>query len=210
MILRLVKAGIFGVLGVAVASTSAIALDQSLDQEMLNRSLRQEAISGVIPNIEKLIRQGADVNSQAPHGESALEYAIRFGRYKAAMRLIELGANPNSEDDSGLSPLLRAAEECSASRVVDVLIHAGADVNHRDLSGQTPLINAARSNCVRTITVLLARAKDTIEIDAQDDEYETAYDVTNEGMISAMLDMARRYQMSGTYDLPSTVLNPIK
>jgi uncharacterized protein len=210
MILPSVKVSFFAMLGTLAASTSSLALDQTLDRETLNRSVRQEAISGVIPNIEKLVKLGADINSEAPHGESALEYAIRFGRYKAAIRLIELGANPNSEDDSGLSPLLRAAGECSASRVVDALMRAGANVNHRDLSGQTALINAARSNCVRTITVLLARAKDTIEIDAQDDEYETAYDVTGQGMIPAMLDMARRYQMTGSYDLPSIVLGAVK
>jgi ankyrin repeat protein len=105
---------------------------------------------------------------------------------------------------------LRAAGECSSSRVVDALLLAGADVNHRDLSGQTALINAARSNCVRTITLLLARAKESIEIDAQDDEYETASDVTSQGIIPAMLEMARKYQTTGSYDLPNTVLDSMK
>ena len=133
--------------------------DYAYDQEALNQSLRQEALSGVIPRIERLIRQGANINGKAPHGESALEYAIRFGRYGAALRLIQLGANPNAEDDSGLSPLLRSASDCNGSRVVEALLRAGANVNHHDLYGRTALINAAHADCVRTIAVILLKQR---------------------------------------------------
>ena len=95
--------------------------------------------------IERLT-EGANINGKAPHGESALEYAIRFGRYGAALRLIQLGANPNAEDDSGLSPLLRSASDCNGSRVVEALLRAGANVNHHDLYGRTALINAAHAD----------------------------------------------------------------
>jgi len=47
---------------------------------LLDQSLRQEAIAGIIPWMAQLIQQGANINGKAPHGESALEYAIRFGR----------------------------------------------------------------------------------------------------------------------------------
>ena len=163
-------------------------------QGSLDQSLRQEAMAGVIPRIELLIRSGADINSQAPHGESALEYAIRFGRLGAALRLIQLGANPNSEDDSGLTPLLRAASEPNASRIVEALLRAGADVNHHDLYGRTALINAALADCTRTVAILLTWAKDIIEIDAEDDERQTAYDLARDGLIPQMLDDAREYQ----------------
>jgi hypothetical protein len=43
------------------------------NQKTLYRNLRQEAIVGVIPLIEELLRLRADINSQAMHGETALE-----------------------------------------------------------------------------------------------------------------------------------------
>ena len=146
-------------------------------------------------------RQGANINGKAPHGESALEYAIRFGRYGAALRSIQLGANPNAEDDSGLSPLLRSASDCNGSRVVEALLRAGADVNHHDLYGRTALINAAHADCVRTIAVILLRAKEEVDIDAKDDALETASDLSRDGLVPLMLDMARQYQKNGSEDL---------
>jgi len=180
-----------GLLSLAVSSVSIAA-------EWLDQSLRQAAVAGVIPRIEELIRQGADINGKAAHGETALEYAIRFGRYRAALRLIQLGADPNSEDDSGLTPLLRAAGEPNASRVVDALLRAGADVNHRDQYGRTALINAAHADCVRNVAVILVRAKDVVEIDARNDSLQSASDLAREGLVPQMLDMARRYQRDGS------------
>jgi hypothetical protein len=180
-----------------LSSAALWAAENEVDQEALNRDLREEAMSGVISHIEHLIHEGADINSKAPHGESALEYAIRFGRYGAALRLIQLGANPNSEDDSGLSPLLRAASECTASRVVEALLRAGAEVNHHDLYGRTALINAVHGDCVRSVAIMLLRTKDDVEIDAQDDERETASDLSRGGLVLEMLDLARRYQTEG-------------
>ena len=71
---------------------NAKAEEDTSDQESLNQRLRHEAIVGVIPEIKKLIRMGADINSKAAHGETALEYSIRFGRFGAALKLIHLGA----------------------------------------------------------------------------------------------------------------------
>jgi ankyrin repeat protein len=205
-----VKAAALIIFVMALSTFSGKVAKASEDQETLDRSLRQEAIAGVIPRIEELIRAGADINSKAPHGESALEYAIRFGRYKAALRLIQLGADPNSEDDSGLSPLMRAAGECNGSRVADALLRAGADVNHRDAYGRTALMNAAHADCVRSVAVLLLRAKDSIEIDAEDDSLETASDLSRQDLIPQMLDMTRRYQQDGSRDWLVSVQSQLK
>lgn len=167
-------------------------------QETLNKSLRQEAMAGVIPRIEGLLLRGADINSKAPHGETALEYAIRFGRYGAALKLISLGADPDTEDDSGLSPLLRAAGECNASRVVDALLRAGARVNHHDAYGRTALINAAHADCARTVSVILLRAKHEVDLDARDDALQTAMDLARVSPVLQMLEMAQKYQRART------------
>jgi ankyrin repeat protein len=164
------------------------------NQETLNQELRQAAIVGVIPRIERLIQSGADINAQAPHGETALDYAIRFGRDSAALRLLGLGADPDATDDSGVSPLLRAAGQCNASHVVEALLKAGADVNHRDGCGRTALMNAAQFNCTRSAAVLLLKAKDRIDLDARNDSFETASDLARQDSILQMIELARAYR----------------
>jgi len=191
-----------GLVAFFACSIHSEAVSSPWDQEALNQRLRQEAIAGVIPRIEKLILLGADINAQAPHGESALDYAIRFGRYGAALRLIQLGANPNSEDDLGMTPLLRAASEASASRIVDALLRAGADVNHRDFYGRTALIIAAQTDCARTVAVLLTRSKNVIKIDAEDDDGQTASDLSQNGLIPYMLSLAREHQQVDAVNSP--------
>jgi ankyrin repeat protein len=189
---------ITAVLSVVLASNIVAA-----DSNTLNLSLRQAAISGGVASVEEWVRRGAQVNSRAPHGESALEYSIRFNRLGVALKLVELGANPNLEDDSGLTPLLRAAAECNASRVVEVLLKAGAQVNHRDVYGRTALMNAAHADCVRTVAVLLLHdlhAKDKIEIDAVNVELQSAESLSRGGLVSEMLDSARNYQREGNGD----------
>jgi cytohesin len=168
------------------------------DQEVLNQTLRQMAIDGLIPGIVAQLKLGAKINSRALHGETALEYAIRFGRTGAALKLLELGADPNAADDSGLTPLHRAAGECDSSRVVDALLRAGAKVNARDYYGRTPLMNAAHGNCIRSVAVILLRAKDRIDLDARDDALETAYDFARAGYVPTMLKMIEEYRKTGS------------
>ncbi len=189
-------------------SNSVRAIESPWDQEALNKSLRQEAISGVIPRIEQLIKMGADINSKAPHGETALEYSVRFGRYGAALRLLQLGADPNSENDSGRTSLHWAAKEPNASRVVDALLRAGADVNRRDLYGTTALMNAAHADCIRTVAVILTRARDIVDIEAQNDHMQTAFSLARTGLVLKMLEMARMYRQGETgFELPANALH---
>jgi hypothetical protein len=163
----------------------------------LNQALRQAAMAGSVSQVERWVRRGADVNGQAPYGETALEYAVRAGRLGAARKLVQLGADPNLEDDTGLTPFQRAASECTASRVLEDMLKAGADVNHRDQYGRTALMSAAHADCVRNTAILLLRAKDKIEIDAKDDALETAADLSRDGLVPLMIDIARKYQKDG-------------
>jgi ankyrin repeat protein len=183
------------------SSGYANAIESRWDQETLNKSLRQEVIGGApVSKIERLVQMGAGINAKAAYGETALEYAVRFGRYKVALRLIELGADPNSENDSGMTPLHWAAQEPNASRVVEALLRAGADVNRRDFYGRTALMFAAHADSIRTVAVILTRARDIVDIDAQNDHFETAESLARDGLIPEMLEIARK-RRQGEIDL---------
>lgn len=173
------------------------ARSDSETQEILNRELRQAAILGLIPRILDLIHHGAQVNTRAPYGETALDYAVRFHRHQAAIQLLETGADPNISDDTGATPLFRAVTDCNASEVVEKLLRSGADVNHRDLYHRTPLMGAARSACVRNVAVILDRARDTVQLDAIDDQLMRASDLAPNGLIPGMLDAAAEKRRGG-------------
>ena len=56
-----------------------------------------------IDNIRLLAAYGANVNHQANSGESVLSYAISTDSYRAALVLLELGADPKMKDRWGYS-----------------------------------------------------------------------------------------------------------
>lgn len=172
------------------------------DIESLNKTLRIDAAHGRIGRIEKLIKQGAQINGKSEYGESALYYAVLFGQIKTSLWLLSHGADPNIEDDVGRTPLLKAAEDCN-DRVVDTLLRSGARVNHSDQWGKTALMNAVDSNCIRTVAILLTRARGKIKIGAQDHGLMRAEDFVKGPMVQRMLDLAKE----GQTDLVPSVLH---
>ena len=79
-------------------------------------------------------------------------------------------ANPNAEDDDGVTALMRAAKY-NTPDVVSILLKAGADVNAKHDEGTTALMWAAAYNTPEVISVLLkARA----DLNAKHDDGYTA------------------------------------
>jgi ankyrin repeat protein len=76
----------------------------------------------------------------APYG--ALAFAASSGDTATVRSLLDLGADPNELDDSGVSPLAWAAIYGRAE-VADLLIQRGANVNFVDGFGMTPAMYAA-------------------------------------------------------------------
>ena len=86
--------------------------------------------------------------------------------------LLEAGANPNARDESGQTPLHRAAGSGNAE-AIEALAAAGANLEARNESGQTPLHKAAERGTVEVVETLLAgylkedsqakRARGTVE-----------------------------------------------
>lgn len=81
--------------------------------------------------VSTLIKEGADVNYQAPSGETALGLAVDGNFVLFTKELIAAGADVNKRDtSSGRTPLIDAAMNGNAE-IVNMLLEAGADKNAR-------------------------------------------------------------------------------
>ncbi|PYV08671.1 MAG: hypothetical protein DMG07_25110, partial [Acidobacteria bacterium] len=66
--------------------------------------------------------------------------AATWGSAAAVKRLLAQGADPNTKNEAGATPLMRAVHDLAKTRL---LIDRGADVNARSDDGRTPLLIAA-------------------------------------------------------------------
>lgn len=98
-----------------------------------------------------LCDHGADISARNRRGAQPLHYACDGApsahiwnparQEKTVSRLIELGADPNALDKSGVAPIHRAVRQrCTGA--VRALIARGADINLRNKSGNAPLMLA--------------------------------------------------------------------
>jgi ankyrin repeat protein len=76
--------------------------------------------------------------------------------------LLDLGADPNAEDDAGFPTLFAAIDRTASDRaeVLAMLLAAGADVGQRGVNDYTPLHYAACREDVASVELLLAHGAD--------------------------------------------------
>ena len=88
--------------------------------------------------------------------DATLGKAAASGYAECVRALIQAGADVNSVDNNGLSPLMNAVlvhgdnVEC-----VNAMVQAGADVNTRDVNGFTPLMFGARNGHDKYVNTLI-------------------------------------------------------
>jgi ankyrin repeat protein len=104
------------------------------------------AESGNDEVIKLLLENGADINAKNVSGMSALSRSIYDRKFKTARLLIASGADVDSRDNRGDTPLMFAAQ--TDFDVLRNLLDKGADVNARNKNGETPLIIAFRVECI--------------------------------------------------------------
>ena len=91
-----------------------------------------------------------------------LEYAIYHSSLTFIRELLDLGADPNYQDEASFPSLLGAlsAEREDRYEILELLLTAGADIEQRGVNDYTPLHYAATRNDPRAVELLLAHGAD--------------------------------------------------
>ncbi|KAI0802299.1 ankyrin repeat-containing domain protein [Xylaria sp. FL0064] len=97
-------------------------------------------------------RHGSDIKDA--HGWTPTSYAAVMGHAAVLEQLLGHGADPDSQDGCGMTPLLYA----SPKRDIDALLAYGADINYEQLPRDiTPLIVAVRNGDEVIVELLLTQ-----------------------------------------------------
>jgi ankyrin repeat protein len=123
------------------------------DKEVPSRQALLKAVqAGDNDAVQRLLRQGADVNARAQDGTTALMYAIAVGDSKLLRMLLDHKADVNAKNQAGATALMWAVGDPDKARA---LLDRGADVNARAGSGRTPLMIAVGSPGAADLVKLL-------------------------------------------------------
>jgi ankyrin repeat protein len=98
-------------------------------------------------------------------GESALHIVVERRDLTWLNFLLGKGANPNTRDNKGVTPLVLASQIGFVDGV-EALIRKGAKVDIPDSTGETPLISAVHKHDVTTMRLLLRAGADPDRADS--------------------------------------------
>lgn len=98
------------------------------------------------------------VDSKDKHGITPLMYACERGHIAAVQLLLQGGANPNSQSNTGMTPLLFLASSHGLHVNASLyLLKSGANLNLGDRDGITPLMAAAYRNHEALVVLFQSR-----------------------------------------------------
>jgi ankyrin repeat protein len=117
------------------------------------------ARSGTADQLRRLLAASPDlVNATDAAGSTLLHHAAAFGTAETMMLLLDSGANPNSKNSLGSTPLHWAI---TSEVKVRLLLSRGGQVNVKQAEGRTPLYQAATvERAVPTVRLLLEHDAD--------------------------------------------------
>jgi ankyrin repeat protein len=106
-----------------------------------------------------LAKESSAVHVKDVHNYTALRYAADFGSVATVKMLHEHGADINTVDNDGTTPLIAASESKRVDMTV-YLLKAGADVNVVNSKGHTALAVAVTNNSIPIVQLLLNHGAD--------------------------------------------------
>jgi uncharacterized protein len=123
-------------------------------------TLSRAAISGDLPEINRLLQKGENVNGYDKWGWTPLLWAVYYNYPGVVRFLVERGADPNARTHErygsiavGSTPLIVAAYYGYAETVWFLLEH-NADRNATNMRGETALMLAKQGNFTQVVELL--------------------------------------------------------
>lgn len=107
-----------------------------------NDRLLMAAFLGRVPEIERVLKKGANINVETMDGATPLIYAVQNKHTKAVETILKYKPVVDKVYTGWNTPLMIAAKNQSFD-IAEMLIRAGADVDHADRYGATSLHYAA-------------------------------------------------------------------
>jgi ankyrin repeat protein len=126
-------------------------------------NLAVAAMMGNTAEVQRFLKEGANVNAKDDHGQTALILAVELGRLEVVKLLLDEGADVNLG-----KPLMYAADKGNVE-IARLLLDRGADVNAKGPFG-TALTKACEKDHRATASLLLDRGA---EVNAKDQNDET-------------------------------------
>jgi len=141
------------------AGTVALALLLAFDFAAASSEVADAAMQRDRAAVQRLLEDGANVNSAQADGATALHWAAYHGDADLARLLLAAGADPSAANRNGSTPMWLAASRGDAE-VLAALLENGAEADEALPLGRTPLMLAARSGSVEAVRVLLDHGAD--------------------------------------------------
>jgi hypothetical protein len=151
------------------------ALDQSGDTP-----LTKAVEYGRLKLVRLFLDRGADLNAARAHKslDDLLRLAVGESTPEVAELLLDRGANVNSMDENGKTPLYWTAISDHPEATVKLLLDRGAQVNTPGVDGKTPLYHHAFHGNSESVKLLLDRGA---QVDTPDVDGKTPLDAAKEG-----------------------------
>lgn len=123
-------------------------------------ALAKAAAKGDTKAIERLVAEGANVNTVGKHEITPLWWAAWAENYEGFAALLEKGADPNAQRAEGY-PIMYLISRLEDSRFLQAALKHGGDPNLRDKqSSETPLFVAVKRGFKKHVDLLLAAKAD--------------------------------------------------
>ena len=146
----------------AVRNSDVVALQQYISEGLVNLTDGQDRTALIHASIENnleilqfLIKNGVMLDAQERNGFTALHYAVESQNQEAFKLLISAGANANTIDYYGNTPLWTAVFKRSKNQYfIEQLMKLGLDPKHTNEADRSPLDMAETFGKEEVISIL--------------------------------------------------------